>query len=144
MMLAFLALTIIFSYNQLYINNQTCNPLMLYLGSERACKRTNFENFENESGLENETILEKFAFLFEIVKSPFLNLYSITLAILKSMYKIIIYIHLQFVVYMTYFFIKQDETCDKIKSVFIEPLLIRVTDPLFKIIQMGLNKNTNK
>jgi len=135
-MSVFLALTIIFSYNQLYINDKTCNPLMLYLGSERACLRTNFENFEN---FENETILEKIAFLFEFIKYPFLKLYSMTLAIIIYIYQIILSIYSIVVFYANSFFVKQDEMCDKIKTVFIEPLLIRITDPVIKVIQTTID-----
>ena len=74
-MFAFLALTIIFAYNRIYIKTKQCNPLMLYLGSSQPCNYTNFESFENIQNID-ETFIEKFTFLWEIAKKPFIQLYS--------------------------------------------------------------------
>lgn len=133
-MFVFLSVTIIFAYNQLYIKQKKCDPLMLYLGSKRACSRTDFENFENK----DEPLTEKITFLgnilSDIIKTPFTKLYSIYLAILLTCIDSFRYIWLTINRGVSEYFIKQDEIYNKVRTIFIEPLLLKVTDPLFKTV----------
>ena len=135
-MFVFLAMTIIFAYNQLYIKEEKCDPLMFYLGSTRACKRTRFENFENA----DESIMDKFQYLGSMVSWPFIKLYLFHLAIIQYSIDSFAFSITKMSTLVNVFFIKQTEICDKVRIVFVEPLLIRFTDPLFKLIQSGLDQ----
>lgn len=137
-MFAFLALTIIFAYNRIYIKTKQCNPLMLYLGSSRSCNYTNFESFENIQTVD-ETFIEKFDFLWKIAKKQFLQLYSNYLAVLQFISNSIRFIILTINSLAIQYFINQDEILNKIWSIMIRPFYIQFTEQLYKIIHLTVN-----
>ena len=139
-MIVFVALTIIFAYNQHYINDGKCDPLMFYLGSKRACRRTQYDNFENQ----DETILDKLGFLGEIVKTPFFLTYSVYLAILSTIRNFIEYTILNWNASIDYYIKTQTIVYNKINNILIDPILIKITDPLFKVFQYILDNTVSK
>ena len=137
-MVLFLALTILFSYNQIYLNKKTCNPLMLYLGSKRACNQSKFENFENntsEPGKSVETFTDKMDFLGNIVKYPFIEMHTAYLAIIHFIYNTSIAIQLQMNQFIQSWISGQDKIMEKIYITLITPFIIKTTNPIYKSIR---------
>ena len=145
-MILFLLFTIIFAYNDVYAHANICHPLMIYFGerNSQTCMRmpADFENFENRN--QAETFIDKFQFLSEIVKRPFIQIYLGYLAIMRFLINTIVYIKTSVDSGLTQFFTKQTEIADKLRTIFVEPLMIQVTDPLFKIIQLLFDRISNK
>ena len=139
-MLMFLIFTIIFAYNAIYDHTKTCHPLMFYLGNKKTCIRTNFDGFENK----DELFIDKIRFLWEIIKMPFIQIYLGYLAIIHFIIKTVTYIKTKSNTALMYYFTKQNETADKVKTIFVEPLMIQFTDPLFKILQRVFDSISNK
>ena len=133
-MVLFVALTILFSYNQIYLNKKTCNPLMLYLGSKRACIRTNFENFKNNDIDSVESFTDKIDFIGNIVKNPFIEMRSVYLAIMHFVYNTYISIQLQMNQFIQSWISDQDKIIEKI-YILITPFLIKATNPIYKSIR---------
>lgn len=134
-MVVFLALTILFSYNQLYINKKTCNPLMLYLGSKRACIRQDFENFENNNTNSVESFTDKLDFLGNIGKSPFVKMHSAYLAIIRFIYNMITTIQTRVDQFLQFWIYEQDKIIEKVYITLITPFFIKVTNPIYKSIR---------
>jgi len=133
-MAVFLVVSILFSYNQLYIKNNTCNPIMAYLGSTQACIRSNYENFENINS-SNETMTDKFIFIGNIIKLPFIQIYSWYLAIIAFILKSMNVSYLQIMQFIETWSMNQDAILYKIKCILIDPILIKLSDPINKSIR---------
>ena len=131
-MIVFLVFSIIFAYKQYFDNTGSCHPLLVYLGNTKSCMRNINENFDNQ----NESFIDKLVFLSKIVKTPFDQIYLGYLAIISILINTITYIKTSFNSVLTLFFKKQTEMSDKVRTIFVEPLMIKITDPLFKIIQL--------
>lgn len=133
-MAVFLVVSILFSYNQLYIKNNTCNPIMAYLGSKQACIRSNYENFENINS-SNETMMDKFTFIGNMIKLPFIQIYSWYLAIIAFILKSTTASYLQIMQFIETWSMNQDAVLYKIKCILIDPILIKLGDPINKSIR---------
>jgi hypothetical protein len=133
-MAVFLVVSILFSYNQLYIKNNTCSPIMEYLGSKKACIRTKYENFENINS-SNETMMDKFTFIGNMIKIPFIQIYSWHLAIIAFILKSLTASYLQIMQFIETWSMNQDAILYKIKCILIDPILIKLSDPINKSIR---------
>jgi hypothetical protein len=138
-MAVFIIISIIFSYNSVYTNpgskNYKCDPFLYYLGSQAGCIRAEpMDNMSPANEVE-ETVLEKLVYIANMLIYPISASYMGYNRLNRRIGEFRHSTQEAMESTASHYLEKQGAAYNTWRQVFVDPILLRVTDPLYKKIQ---------